>query len=504
MIDLVEQAKPGDLESAGEALLKARDAIAAAAEELGQHIDRVDWEGEAGRAFRKWGKNLVKDTHKLSDFADAAGFHMASAGVGLASVRASMPPRDNRTDPKAVKDIPTSKRVEGNDEYGAAVKAEEHRQEAINQMNRLASFYLVSQEGMIRQEPPTFSAMPDVGVPTPPPAYAPGPREGGQPSAPPAGSTQALSSQQSGGPDVPTRDGIAPDAMGSPDSASPPRGEVTAPVLPPDRPVGTEIDSVRTLPPMDNNRLPGPEAPPSSTVPLDGTPPAGAGRFPPTADGPRTGLGGPARKYETSGRTPSAPPVGRTSPIAHGRSVSGPLMTSGQPPMGRSVTGGAPRPHGALGPPPHNTGAGQTRGVVGGRPAPSPTPNASGARPLRGPVIGTEGLGNSRATNGGSGISQRGVVGAAPKSPPDKGRALGRAAKAPEGVVGTSAARTAGAADRRSGFTAGGAGLVRGPADDRHAVDRENHDKAQRPDQAVEGPETHLPGRRRHVPPTID
>jgi hypothetical protein len=419
-----------------------------------------------------------------------------------------MPPRDNRADPKTVKDIPTPKRVEGNEEYGAAVKAEEHRQEAINQMNRLASFYLVSQEGMVSQEPPTFSAMPDVGMPTPPPAYAPGPVEGGQPSVPQAGNTQVSPSHQSAGPDVSTqRDVTAPDAMGSPDAASPPGSEVTAPVLPPDRPVGTEIDSVRTLPPPDTHPLPGPQAPISGTTPPDSIPPVGAGRFPPTVGGPRTGPGGPKGMYEAPGRSPAAPPVGRSSPIAQGRSTSGPTATPGQPPMGRSVTGGTHRPLGAPGPrphPPHNTGAGQTRGVVGGRPAPSPVSGAGGPRPPRGAVIGTEGLGNSRATSGGTGIGQRGVVGAASKSTPDRARSLGRVAKIPGGVVGTSTARTTGAVDRRSGFTAGGAGLVRGSAGDPRDADQEGHEEAQRPDQVDEGPETHLPGRRRDVPPTTD
>lgn len=171
MIDMVESAKPEDLELAGTALLNAQTAIEEAAEELEGHITRVDWEGESGEAFRKWGANLVIHARKLAAFADAAGTQVTAAATGLASVRSAMPPRDTREDPKAVADIPTPKQIESNAEYAAAVKVEKDRQEAINQMNRLASFYAVSEEIMAGQEPPTFEPMPDVGVPKPDPNY---------------------------------------------------------------------------------------------------------------------------------------------------------------------------------------------------------------------------------------------------------------------------------------------------------------------------------------------
>ncbi|WP_308311225.1 hypothetical protein [Streptomyces sp. COG21] len=51
IIDLVENSNPADLENAGEALWKARDAIRSAAKELGDHIDGVDWQGESGEGL---------------------------------------------------------------------------------------------------------------------------------------------------------------------------------------------------------------------------------------------------------------------------------------------------------------------------------------------------------------------------------------------------------------------------------------------------------------------
>ncbi len=47
LIDLVENTRPEDLESAGKALWAARDAISKAAEELDTYLKGVTWQGEA-------------------------------------------------------------------------------------------------------------------------------------------------------------------------------------------------------------------------------------------------------------------------------------------------------------------------------------------------------------------------------------------------------------------------------------------------------------------------
>lgn len=524
MIDLVEQANPADLESAGEALQKARDAIAAAARELGDHIDRVDWEGEAGRAFRKWGKNLVKDTHKLSDFADAAGVQIASAGAGLASVRSSMPPRDMRTDPKAVDDIPSPKRVDGNADYEGAVKAEKHRQEAINQMNRLASFYRVSQHEMAGQEPPTFSAMPDVGVPRPEwGPISPG-QAGGDvsPAATAGGSPVRVHHSTDSGGSAPS----GPDGAG--DSAPPrdegrglipPADRTAGPIPSPDRPAGTvpdgpagpvhdrtvpdrtTIDSVGTFPPPTSNPGPGalppspgptglggppPPPPPFGPVPVVGPTPPATGRggdVKPMMPAPGRAIPGhPGRVPEGPGRGPSGP-MGR-APVAEGRGASAPTGPV-QPPVGRGITGGTPqsgnvpisRP-GVQG----ITGAPRANGVVGGRP--------------------TEGFGQARA--GAGPVGQRGVMGAAPHGTGGRGQMPRRPVSNPDGVVGTPKERTSVVGARRGGFTAGGTGLVRGPVGDRRRSEEPEDETSQRPDYLVEDEETHLPGGRRHVPPVID
>lgn len=177
LIDLVEQTDPEDLESSGKALWDARDAINAAADELEGHIDNVHWVGESGDAFRKWGSSLVTNTHHLSDFAGSAGDQITAAAVGLASVRGAMPSRDSETSRKRPEHFTEAEKTADKGEYEAAVRVEKDRQEAINQMNRLASYYAVSEEVLAslpaKDKTPEFTAMPDVGVPRPAKGIAP-------------------------------------------------------------------------------------------------------------------------------------------------------------------------------------------------------------------------------------------------------------------------------------------------------------------------------------------
>ena len=173
MIDLVHNANPGHLISTGEALWAARNAIRKAAEELSGHIDYVDWEGESGNAFRDVGKETVSKSHQLADFADAAGVQISVAGAGLASVSKAMPPRDKRSELVKAMDIPLSKRVSGNASFDAAMRVEADRQEAINQMNRLSSFYAIAEQNLAAQTPPVYEPMSNGGAPATGSAFGP-------------------------------------------------------------------------------------------------------------------------------------------------------------------------------------------------------------------------------------------------------------------------------------------------------------------------------------------
>ncbi|MFD5119257.1 WXG100 family type VII secretion target [Streptomyces sp. NPDC058385] len=516
MIDIVENTNPADLEGAGEALWKAQKAISDAATELRGHLTAAedDWKGEAGKAFQIWGKGLAGHADALADYAKAAGVQITSAGTGLASVRSAMPPRDSRLVRKSVADIPVVARVETNDEYTAATKVEGHRQEAINQMNRLSSYYVVSEESLKGLEPPTFEAMPNVGVPKP----------SGRGSAPTdwsgdetSGTTQRHAAVTEGV--VAHERTIAPPT----DVATTPVKEVHGEVTLPDRPVGTEINSVDTLP----QRTPTPVTSTTTPTTTPTTGPPGV-PLPSYAQGMPTPLGkGPVGRALGTTGMPRNPTTAQGRPGTTGPATARGLGQGGTNPMGRpnatgqpggkggmpggrptsGVTGGTPRQAGTsagrqgLGP----RGAGRSSGgVIGGRPTSTGASAKSGPKVPRGKVIGGEGAAGSRTSSGG--ISQRGVMGApsttngtARNQAPGRG-VIGNS----DGVTGAPAGRNSASRAGRNGFTTGGSGLVRGP-EGRGGSDQKEGEGAQRPDCLAEDEQTHLPKKpQRDVPPVID
>ncbi|NJP52356.1 hypothetical protein HCJ93_20430 [Streptomyces sp. SBST2-5] len=497
MIDIVESAKPELLEAAGTALVAARDAIKAAAEELKGNLPGIDWQGEAHSAFDRWAQSLVKTAEGVGDYADVIGTQVLAAGAGLAQVRASMPPRDTRSERKTVDDIPESKRVESNEEYAAALKAEKNRQEAINQMYRLASFYTVSAGYMQQAEEPVFPKMPDVGVPPPVNGVDGGvPRNESGSLAPsealaPTGRGRAVTGAGAHGPDA---DLPVPNAV---DALAP-------------RPAGTEINSVGTLPPQEAVR------PATGTPPTVGGTPAATGAVPPPVapTGPSPALrgplgrvtgpgGGPATRMPPSaipGRagapTGAVPPKGPgpmgqgPRPVVHGQ---GPAPVGGRgadrvAPVGRTVTpgqvvprgtgpgtrgivGGMPKPVGPVtghaaapkGPGPTGGATGRSTGVVGGRPVTGATPgNAAGrnsSKLPRGTVVGGE-VASAPRTSGGQKPTRHGVIGAPPAAPQAQ-RSSRRAPGNADGVVGMP--RTAGQSGSRTPERVGdGGGAQRG------------------------------------------
>jgi uncharacterized protein YukE len=450
MIDMVEPANPEQVEEVGTALLKASTAINEAAEQLGRDVARVDWQGESAEAFETWSKNLVAKAKSLATYSETVGEQITLAGSGLASVRKSMPPRDAREDPKTVSEIPAAKRVESNEEYAAAVKAEQHRQEAINQMIRLSSFYAVSEEALAGQEPPTFDPMPNVAVP-PPQRSSRDVEDGGQ-----TGRTR-----YAGDPSI-------TDSRGSVTEVASTVGRVdgstvgVAPEIQPGGNASMQIDSVATAPPPQETTRPispSPTTAPAATsnpvVPpttanmgpvtrVGRVPGPGARQMPISAQGqvPRA-VNGPGSKVTgpTAGRGPVQPmgPTGQQAATgrAGGGGTRGPVGPAGQQ-AGASRAG----TRGPMGP----TGQQATTGRAGGTGARGPvgqqtSTGRAGAAGARGPVGPT---GQQGTTGRAGGAGSRGPLGPTGQAQPVTGRQAGGrgvgrvtgGTPAPNGVVG--------------------------------------------------------------------
>lgn len=475
MIDLVHDANPDHLINAGDALFDAKEAIHAAATELDGHIGGVDWEGESGEAFRTWGKNLVGHARKLADFAETAGVQISAAGEGLVSVKSAMPQRDQRAEPVKVADIPPTKRIAGNAEYEAAVKVEKDRQEAINQMNRLSSFYSVSEQTLAAQQPPVFEAMPPVGVPQPVPgtgdpvipvrAAEPGTSTRFHPEN--GGSTSHRAVAES----VSTPGQL--DANGNPHEQSV-VGSLPSPDPSLDRNTGTELNSTTPLPGPTVGQVATPSPLANSTTPGIGpVPPISGGPRSPTADGVarasravgriaeptqfQTGVRQGVPGAGSAGQSTSNP-VGRPANPAQGMG-RGSASPTGQSPMGRGVSGGTPRVAEAGSSRSGSAGtAGRSNGIVGGRPN-AAAPNSAGSRTRRSAVVGGEGpTGNSKSSVG---PGQRGVVGASGPTTSGAAQKSRRLMGNPDGVVGSPKGRSSGGRAGRNAFTKGGEGLVR-------------------------------------------
>ncbi|MFJ8233833.1 hypothetical protein ACIQ9E_28350 [Streptomyces sp. NPDC094448] len=512
MIDMVLNANPADLESAGDNLWNARKELRDAAEELRANIREVHWEGASGEAFRDFGSALADHADQLGAFADIAATQIRVAGTGLASVRSSMPERDMRIIKHDAKTMPVPERVDTNPDFVAAKKVEKNRQEAINQMNRLASFYAVSEQTLAGQEPPKFSKELKADVPRPrgndflPLERSTNTAISGSPGSRPVRKRSSQPTVKGEGPGVEI--GVLPPTI-------------------PGRDPSMQIDSVVPPTPLTPNGAPPITAspPPVGTSPTTQTPPMNPpvlgvvpGKFGPGPSGPGPNLvkatgvpgqgGGRASASGSSGH-PSA--QARPGIIGGGSSASGGSSSAGRP-AGPASSGGTSTPMGRANP----TG-------------PGPTAGGQGPMAGRGGPAGQPGVGRSGSPTGGSRMGRDGIVGGTPQRAtgglngrhipngtvvgavgPSATRAV-TARPGQAGVVGTgpiSGAPRAGTGPTsrpgQGGFTTGGTGLVGGrPGRTPSDSERENSEST-RPDYLTEDEETWTAQRRNAGPSVID
>ncbi|MBI0296519.1 hypothetical protein JBE04_19130 [Streptomyces sp. PRKS01-29] len=508
LYNMVATAKPGALTDVGAALMAAFDDISAIAEELKAHAERVHWEGEGADAFREWGREVAKQTHKMADYTLLVGVHMSAAGQGLTEVKAAMPAPTAADDKKHKSDA--EKAV-----------ADKHRLEALQQMDKLDSYYETAYTEINGLEEPNFPLLPDLGS-----------GWGDYSSGTSAGASSSTGETQGTGHVTPLS--VASDSRSAPKAALPGgignEGHVGRDV---DLEPGTSmaIDSTDTLPSPDvieKARQPAlpPDGPDQQPGPVGPGLRAPRDPFLPSAPPPVRGGGKPVREpigpYQGAVKQPrptglprtglpdgihggqQARPPGQTNTprIPRGRVIGEEQGLMRRGPMG-------PATHGFKGSPsPANGGPGRRLASEPGGTVDSPRGpnNANGQRLPKGTVVGDEhGIPPRRGPLGTGGVSPEGGV-HAPGSSGGQGRRLASEAGGP--VSGSRSGRGA-----QSEFTPGGSGLVRGNQEESEAMPRSgraapapngSEPSGSRPDYLQEDEESWSGGRRDTVPPVID
>ncbi|MFD6984288.1 WXG100 family type VII secretion target [Streptomyces sp. NPDC059956] len=481
------------LASANAETLKTRGAqltdAAATIKEIGESLKdhRVTgWEGESATAFQDWVSRTGNATLRLSEYSAEGGKQLTQASQVVIEVKANMPTYDSG----AAANLEASREYR-NDPDAAQIGQQAHsklsgdRQQAIQQMTKLAQGYEASATGMEMAEIPTFPKWPEPFIPPPVAGYGDVERSGGTSPGATGGAAQGAvggASQEvvgAGGSSYappPAGPGGSPPGSGSAPGPQPSPAPVP---VPPDRNIGTGLDNV------------GPA--PSTTLP----PAPGA----PGSPGP-VGPGGGGSAITPGGFVPpvTLPPGGGVQkPIGGGG--PGSFGPGGTIPGAGGIGGKGGGLGGVAGLPPRDSG------ISGGRPV---TPSGPGASIPRGTVIGGEGAQTAGRGMGMGGGGAQGGLGN-----PMAGRRL---ATEPGGVVG---GRQSGVGGRSIAggqpFTQGGSGLVRGgsgagpmagpmghgaagaPASGRRGDGRQG----ERPDYLAEDEET-WQGDGRVVPPVID
>ncbi|AUA10870.1 hypothetical protein CFP59_02975 [Streptomyces malaysiensis subsp. malaysiensis] len=502
LYNMVATAKPAALTDVGAALTAAFDDISAIAEELKAHAERVHWEGDGADAFREWGREVAKQTHKMADFTLLVGVHMTAAGQGLTEVKAAMPAPTVADDKKHKSDAEQA-------------VADKHHLEALQQMDKLDSYYETAYTEINNLEEPNFPPLP--------PGFAPH-------YNPPAPGSSGTAQSEVGTPvSGASHLGGNPGAVTASQSAAVPtgRGDSNVDVVP--NAVGdarTSIDSMMTPPSPDViDRSRPPVSPPqdASQQHINPVVPNGPRPLLPSAPPPMRGGGNPVRgpiaPYQGGGKPPRPTGIPRTGlpDGIHGGTQARPPGQTNTPriPRGRVIGEEqglmrrgpvGPATHGFKGtPPPVNGGSGRRLASEPGGTVDSPRGpnNANGQRLPRGTVVGDEhGIPPRRGPLGAGGVSAESGTHAPGGS---GGQGQRRASESGGPVSGARFAR-----GTQSEFTPGGSGLVRAnqqpepmPRSGRGAPNG-SEPSGSRPDYLQDDEENWSGGRRDTIPPVID
>ncbi|MFI0897643.1 hypothetical protein [Streptomyces sp. NPDC020983] len=186
---MLRHADPEAIGSVGDHLALAVEKIARIGAELHRHVDRIDWEGASGAAFREWGRGVATSTLKLGDYARSTATALTHAADTLREVTRDMPPLPTAAqstwaallaDPAARHDPDALARI-----GRAHAEAEAARLGAADQMRKLAQSYSLATTVIGNAVPPEYPPVPSLFVP-PPQARRAGAGSGASPILPPS------------------------------------------------------------------------------------------------------------------------------------------------------------------------------------------------------------------------------------------------------------------------------------------------------------------------------
>ncbi|MFF9364263.1 hypothetical protein [Streptomyces griseoluteus] len=485
---MLESASPSSASHLASKLGHAASTISQIGDDLMKYVKALEWQGEAGDAFRDWGGQTAGSTLRLGEYAQSASDFMARVTTAISEAKSAMPDTSESTQARAdlaaahktinaakqpgVRNDPDARKAAQTaqtDATGAAHRLESTRQAAIQEMRKLAQSYEYAAVQVNNVPPPTFA----------PPAGRAAPDEWWHSDD--KGHVQADPTYTSGGHPIAsahTPVGRSPEAdtlLSRRASVAPVTDTVGRPISHPSshaEPVSLDIDSV-------------------DTVPRTQTPPA-----------PVTGPTMPNREVSLPGL-----PVGVPETFGSGRGINS-ALTPRLPGVSR-----LPQVPGLVNSPGSVPRMPREAGIMGGRPVASAGRSVTGIP--RGTVIGSE---NTQGrTPMGRTMSPGSPAGDAARSTGSLGQGR-RLASETGGVMGgrTQSGRTGGRP-----FTSGGSGLVRPSAKAPHEGSNSqvgrtggsgrpvNSSKGgeggeKRPDYLLEDEETWTRNDRRPLPPVVD
>ncbi|MFD4789265.1 hypothetical protein ACFWN1_19860 [Streptomyces sp. NPDC058459] len=469
-------------------LSDAASTITKIGEDLMKHVKNLEWQGKAGDSFRDWGGHTASSTLRLGDYAGAASRLMGEVSYAIGEAKSRMPNLEETASAKAVlvdahKTIDAAKQPGARNDPDArkaaatahsdATAAQAHidaaRQDAIQQMRKLAGAYEHSATLINSVTPPTFA--PAAGRAAPgdwwigdESAVAIGPSHSAEQASPGAASPAAHHRAV-------VRPTAAHDASAGPVLEVPVHPHGHTPVHP--EPVSLNIDSADTLPRTSTPPLTAPPVGPVQPPRELSTPGLPVG-LPPTFTG-----GGRASGAESLTRGPGAGRVPQVPGLA--RPIEGlPRM-----PRDSAIIGG--RQVNANGRPANGIPRGN---VIGGE-------NGQGRAPLGRTLYpgSTEGARSAGGMNSGRRLASGtgSVLGGRTGQP-------GRSGSRPFTSGGSGLVRpTAMGADQTQTAQAGRTGIPGRVADTSKSQQRDR-----RPDYLVEDEETWTRDGRRPLPPVVD